>query len=274
MASIFDFDSADLFLQYELDQRKRRNEGYSLRAFARDLEMSASQLSEVLRGRASLSETMAASLAVRLKLKPAEKKYWFDLVLANHPRNEKIKSFAKDRLAQSRKTSRLKDIHEAQFRVLADWYHGAILEMLELKNFRMDPAWIAQELEIPISEAIDAILRLKKLNLIFEKDGRWQAHPEAYQTFSETPSAAIQKYHQQILRRSIESIQKDEILERRMQSMILAIPKKMLPQFDEKMRAFLQQCWEDASQGEKDDLYALSVQMVPVLRPSQRRRRL
>jgi uncharacterized protein (TIGR02147 family) len=264
MASIFEFESAEKFLLYELDLRKRRNEGYSLRAFARDLGVSASQLSEILRGRAGMSESMAVLLAEKMKLRAAEKKYWFDLVLSTTARNEKIKTLAMERLTKSRKLSRIKQIHEAQFRVVADWHHSAILEMLELKSFRMDPAWIAGELGIPVSETVDAILRLKKLNLIFETNGVWQAQPEAFQTFSETPSAAIQKYHQQILRKSMDSIENDALQDRQIQAMILAIPRALLPQFGEKMKGFLQECWEDLNGTEKDDLYALSIQMVPV----------
>jgi len=264
MANIFDFESADQFLLHELDARKRRNEGYSMRAYARDLGLSASRLSEILAGEAGMSEKMALLIAEKLKLKPTDKKFWLDLVLANAPRNEKIKSLAQKRLAEARKSTRLQEIKESQFRVIADWAHAAIMELMEVKGFRSEPAWIAAQLGISKSETIDAILRLKRLGLLVEKDGRWQAQPEAYHTFSATPSAAIQKFHRQILNKSLASLQDDGPDERQIQSMILAIPKKHLPLFGEKIKKFLSECWEEVEGSEKDDLYALGVQLVPV----------
>jgi uncharacterized protein (TIGR02147 family) len=266
MATIFDFKTVDQYLLHELDARKRRNESYSLRAFARDLGLSASRLSELLNGKAGMSEKMATTIAEKLKMKPTEKKYWLDLVLVCAPRNEKIKSLAKDRLEEARKFSRIREMKEAQFRVIADWYHSAILEMLELKDFRQDPAWIGSQLGVSTSETVDAIIRLKKLGLLVEKEGRWQAQPEAYHTFSNTPSSAIQKFHQQILNKSIASIQNDSLQDRQIQSMIAAIPRSQLPHFEEKIKVFLQECWEETNGQEKNDLYAFSVQIIPVRR--------
>lgn len=51
------------FLKRELNARKARNAAYSLRSFARDLEMPSSKLSEVLNSKCGLSQKSAEKLA-------------------------------------------------------------------------------------------------------------------------------------------------------------------------------------------------------------------
>lgn len=55
-----------LFLAGELASRKQRNPAYSLRAFARRLQMSPSFLSEVLKGKKAVSHSRAEQLRTML----------------------------------------------------------------------------------------------------------------------------------------------------------------------------------------------------------------
>lgn len=55
-----------LFLAEELASRKQRNPAYSLRAFARRLQMSPSFLSEVLKGKKAVSPSRAEALRMML----------------------------------------------------------------------------------------------------------------------------------------------------------------------------------------------------------------
>src|SRR5438270_13729730 len=61
-----------LHLQEELLRRCRSNPGYSLRAFARALQVNPASLSRMLRGERVISEEMKERLAIRLGLGPRE----------------------------------------------------------------------------------------------------------------------------------------------------------------------------------------------------------
>lgn len=63
---ISDHSSCRVILQQILTQRQHRNARYSLRAFARDLHVSPSFLSEVLNGKYGLSKHLANQIADRL----------------------------------------------------------------------------------------------------------------------------------------------------------------------------------------------------------------
>lgn len=264
MSSIFNFNSVSDFLAHELDRRKQKNQHYSLRAFSRDLGISASRLSEVLNSSAGLSESMALQIATRLKLKLVEKKYWLDLILANTARNPKVKSLALQRIETAKGSARIKEIKESEFCVIADWYHSAIIELTEMKGFQSDAVWISHQLGISFTTAEAAVDRLLKLKLLIKKDGRWLANSEALQTASEAPSLAIQKFHHQILTKTLDSLRNDKVTDRQMQSMIVAIPRSQIPLFNEKMKVFMQRFWEDIKDSEKDDLYSVSIQLCPV----------
>jgi hypothetical protein len=86
------------FLSSELSRRKQRNDSYSARAFARDLGLSPSRLSEVLSGEHGLSELSADRIAIRLKLKPIVRKFWKDLILASNSRNKQVRDLAAERV--------------------------------------------------------------------------------------------------------------------------------------------------------------------------------
>jgi len=61
------FDFRDV-LRRELQNRQQKNPAYSMRAFARDLDLSASGLSEVLSGKHSLSLRRAITVSKKLGL--------------------------------------------------------------------------------------------------------------------------------------------------------------------------------------------------------------
>ena len=130
--TLYDFDSVGDFLSHDLDRRKNKNQNYSMRAYARDLGLSVSTLSELLKGTTGMSEKSGFGVAEKLKLNPLEKKFFLDLILAHSARNKTVKELAQRRIQKAQKSNRLREIKEAQFRVMADWYHGAFLELQRL----------------------------------------------------------------------------------------------------------------------------------------------
>lgn len=63
-----------LHLQNELERKKNNNPNYSLRAFARDLDVEASLLSKILRGKAPLTSRMFERLATTLGVREEDYK--------------------------------------------------------------------------------------------------------------------------------------------------------------------------------------------------------
>lgn len=248
----------------EFSRRKQRNTSYSLRAFARDLRMSPSRLSEVLSGKEGLSEKSVDGIASTLTKKTVERGFIKDLVLAEFSRNEKVRAAAQERITEIRKAESFRRLKEDQFRVISDWYHAAILELVHLPEFQDDSRWIGKRLGIAASTAQSALVRLQNLGLLERIDGKWSARPEAYSAFSDMPSSAIRRFHMQIQTMHSESLREDPMHDRQFLSMILAVPRSRLDEFKSEMNKFATQFWQKIEHESKDDLYSLSLQLCPV----------
>lgn len=252
------------FLGDEFAKRKHRNKSYSLRAYARDLKISPSRLSEVLKGDHGISEESADKMADALRLSASQRKMWKDLILSQSARSGKVRELAQKRLDEAKKENSVRKIKEEQFRVISDWYHAAILELIDIPGFQSEPLWISEKLGISQSQAEDAIQRLLQLGLLTWQKNILKARPEAYATFTELPSAAVRKFHRQILGMHHESILQDPMNEREVMSMIMALPKSAMAEFGQEMKTLVTHFWEKYQEHEKEELYSISLQMCPV----------
>jgi uncharacterized protein (TIGR02147 family) len=237
---------------------------YSQRAFARDLDVSVSRVSELLNGNCGISLLTAQKMTTKLKLKPKESNFFLDIILSNTARNKQVRELARLRIEKIRSSKLLLELRVDQFKIISDWYHSAILEMTQLFDFNSNHHWIANKLGITAQQAKAAVDRLQNVGLIqIQKNGNWIVCPDAYETFSKS-SIEVKKFHTQILKKSLHSIEMDPTSDREMQVMILALPKSELTNFSAKMRDFLQECWESVSELPKDELYSFSIQLTPI----------
>ena len=159
-------DYRDL-LKTELLKRQKINPSYSLRAFARDLEIAGTQLSQVLLGKRGISAKSAQHIAKRLRLSPLKAEYFYQLVLSQQRKGELQKQLALKKLHRL-DTSRTKELEENQFKAVSDWKHFGCLELLKVKK-QLSPDALAQRLGGSFTEINEILKRLKSLGLIEKK---------------------------------------------------------------------------------------------------------
>lgn len=223
-------------LKRELEERCRRNPKYSLRSFARDLEMAPARLSDVLRARYGISPKAAVQIANKLGYGPCEAASFCDLVTSQHGRTPKSQEAARNRV-QARGTS-YQQLTQDAFHVIADWYHYAILELTLLDDFQSDLAWLGARLKISLNIVKPAIERLERLKLLEFKNSHWVATDNFTASTSDVPSAALKKFHQQVLERALTALYTQDVHERDFSSMVMAIDKADLPAAKEEIKAF------------------------------------
>ncbi len=253
-----------LKLHYEI--RNRKNRSYSLRAFARDLGLTSSRLTEVLQGKQGLSGKWAAQIADRLQLSHEEKQEFCDLVDAQHSRSILKRNLAQERLSQFNKIV-IKPLAEDAFRLIADWYHYAILELTYLKDFSSDSTWIAKKLKITKEEAEEAVMRLERLNLIIRTaDGSFKPSKHMTTTTDGVSSVAIRKFHDQIIQKALWSLHNQTVEQRNITNMMFAINKEDLPWAESVIRDFRRTFSKkiESNPLKKDSVYCLAIQLIPV----------
>lgn len=225
-------------LRREFDARIKANAKYSLRAFARDLKIAPSRLSEVLSGKQGLSRDKARGLARELKLSDKETEFFCDLVESQDARGRLTRDLARIRLRKHDIDQSFHSLGADSFQVVSDWYHFAILQLIGVKGFKNDPGWIAKALEITRSEAREALERLKRLGLIEEREGELKVLREYVSAGDGVPSSAIRKFHAQVLERAIGALETQTLEERYVSTVFIPIDRANLEAAGRWIRAF------------------------------------
>ncbi|MEZ4741665.1 MAG: TIGR02147 family protein [Bdellovibrionota bacterium] len=254
-------------LRGKLEERCQQNPRYSLRAFARDLKLSPSRLSEILSGKQGLSPNAAKKVSDSLGFNRDEKSYFCDLVASMHARSRQEREAAKLRL---KKFSHEDNVHQLKldaFRIISDWYHLAILELINLKWFKNDTRWIAKTLGITEIEAELAIERLIRVQLLVRKDDKLTPLKGPGLIPGGIPSDSIKKFHTQILERGKQAIATQGVDEREFGAAIIAVDKSKLKEAKEEIENFQHRiCRLMDESSNKDGLYCLAVQFYSLER--------
>lgn len=141
------------YLQSEFARRCSANGNYSLRSFAMQLEIDHSTLSQLLRGKRTLTEKMIRRLSERFRLSRNEVDAFvtYESLLTPEPTREviEIRRLVQDTLC-----------------LISNPYHLNILELVHLEEFRPDSHWIARVLDITVDEVNVALSRLVRLGLL------------------------------------------------------------------------------------------------------------
>lgn len=253
------------FLKAELDKRKERNPGYSLRAFARDLDVTVSRLSVVMNRKGSLSTKTAHHLAQQLQMNAVEKAYFLASVAADHPRSPQIRQQGELLLQKLSQQKKFKLLSEDVFKIILEWHHIAILELSETHTFRSDEKWIARRLNITVSDVKIAVQRLLRQKLIKIEKNKWVRTYENLSVESEIPSREMQHYHHQILTKAQNALDQCQREERDFSAAVFSFREDQIVEARAMIKEFRRNLMQKFEASEKKDrVYCLSLQLFPL----------
>lgn len=244
--------STDILMDH-FEKRKKRNQQYSLRAFAKGLDVSPSQLSQILSGKRKLSIKMAKQIADKLSLSPIEKENFLETL---NPNQQTLNSQAIN------DGGRLL-LKEDEFRLICDWEHFAILSLSELKENSFDSRWIARRLGIKISRAAEARDRLLRMGLIERRGHGFIQIAPPVMTTNDILSQSIQKSHLGNLELATERLKHVAIDKREYTSVTLATNPQKIAQAKTMIRNFKRKLTRFLEDSEKSEVYTLSIQLFP-----------
>ena len=259
------------YLEREFQFRQRRNAGYSLRAFARDLEMQPSKLSEVLRGLRGISKTMAVKIAARMKMSEKDAEAFVALIDVHQTKSSRTSKLAREKLQTLESMTQFEEINLERFKVISDWYHFAILELSETKQFRHDAKWIAKRLGLTIAQTQAALTRLLDFGLLEETaNGSLRQTKKNLATPSGIPSREIKEHHSQILKKAEEAVFEVSVPEREYSATTLAFAQDQMDEVRDEIKKFRRRLGKIIeSRQEKDRVYCLAIQFFPMDQNSQ-----
>lgn len=158
----------------EYQRRHGRNAHYSLRAFARDLGLSAPRLNEVLSGKKGLSATSALGVGRALELSSDELEGFLLSVEARHCRSQAGRKSAAEKLkVWGERREREPVLHTT----VVHWTTEAVQKLCERAGFRPTPESVASALGVPLYLASSPIRYLRRAGLL---PGQSSESPLAY----------------------------------------------------------------------------------------------
>ena len=234
-------------LRAALAERCEKNPQYSIRAFARASGISHTVLSLVLSGKRRLSKQATTKLADYLGLDPRHRQA----------------------LLQSREGSaadHFETLPLDSFEVISDWYHYAILSLLELPQAQFEARSISKQLGIPILNAKLAMERLQRLSLVEEiAPGQWRQSGKPLKVENTVSTAATKRFHKQLLERAAVSIDKDPIAVRDFSSMTFVLDPAQVEYARKRIRDFRRQLiGELENKGKPSAVFNFTLQLYPV----------
>lgn len=257
--SPLDFDDYRSYLAALFAFRRRRNPGYSLRSFARNLGLSASRLSEVLNSNQEISVGTAASVVQWIDLDPDETEHFLDLV--RDRRAEAVERAEIEQRAALRRSKRqLRILREEQLALISDWTPWALMELLSVYGGRLSEAALAQRLGLTPERIVTLVERLVALAYI-ERDGEYfrTLTPRSRST-EDIPSAVIQSYHDKMLDVAKSALKKQSVEQREFSNTVLTVDRRCLIEAKQFLRDFREQFVRTFAKPAQDDaeVYNLS----------------
>ncbi|MNL26258.1 hypothetical protein D3C87_1477750 [compost metagenome] len=252
------------YLQNELMERVKRRPHYSLRAFARDLEVSPAALSGFLNGRIQLSTARVSEISKKMKLSLSHVSHWLDLIEAKSGKTAKAKREAELRIQQRISKSK-KYIDPDLFEMISRWEALALLELLGFeKRFSTDE--MASYLGLKKTQVGTLLKTLLRLNLIYWNTDRWSPLEEDSFVGNDIPSEAIRHFHGQILKKAAKALKEQTLDQREFRSTIFSMRKKDLPQLKRDLNQFwIDQIAKYAMPNKNDAVYCFSTQLFDLL---------
>jgi uncharacterized protein (TIGR02147 family) len=249
-------------LRENLETRRRRNPAYSLRAMARDLGLSHSYVSLLMRGRRTPSFARLVSIGDRLGWK-----------------RDELTSMASVDVTRSQRRpagDRFKNQGRDQHKVLSDWYFLPILDLTTIEGFQPSARWISSQLGITLSETQAALRALTRLGLLRETSGKWEKTDRKLMFPSRKPMKSVRNYHRKMIKRGIEAMRStgaDAYSRRDITGITFAANPARLEAGKKKIQRFRRSLQAFLSQGSCTELYQLNVQLFPLTQSPKKKKR-
>ncbi len=247
------------YLQAILVHRCQINSQYSLRSFAKSLDISNSALSAMLNGKREITLKMIDRFSEKIGLTIEETAYFKEQAIKD--KNGKI---TEKELAEIE----YKEIANDVYKVMSDWYYLAILQLPHHKNFEPSISFVCRTFGLDKETATEAVERLQRLGLLKIYKDEWEDTTNRnitnMVTTSQVTSAAM-LYQKQLREKATEAIFQTDLKYRDHSSMVMAIRKKDIEEAKEKITRFRRSLTKYLERHKKgDEIYQLTISLFPL----------
>lgn len=243
-------------LSTNLNERKKVNSQYSIRAFANYLNLSSSSLSDILKAKRCIPLYKINDITDKLNLTEQEIKLF----------NDSIFQWKKDNKNRNKKEVNKPLILETELYedIIKSWIYPSIFVLSSFKDFELTPKNISLKLNIPLEQANQALDTLIDSGLLIEDENRIIQSNRLVETTTDVPSKAIQESHYEGLDIARKKLQETPIELRDFSSMTFLASKEKLPALKKAIQKFKQELVEIGEASSEQEVYRASIQLFPL----------
>lgn len=229
-------------LKDELARRCERNSRYSLRSFAKTLEVSPSLLSLVLNNKRKPSLKLINKLAKHFEWTQSD-----IFQLDNQTINQQTDS-----------------IDLKVFEKISTWLAYVILSLTRIQGFKSDFRWIATTLGVSIHEVKSSIAGLLDSGLLTFENNQWRANDHPIRINNKTSTSFTRSFQKQMLTKALDALDEYPLSMRDTSSITFVASKDKINEIKKEIRKFrLHIAKRFEIPGEADEVYNLTVQLTP-----------
>ncbi|MBO9667102.1 MAG: TIGR02147 family protein [Bdellovibrio sp.] len=258
-----------LLIASAFQKKQKKHPTYSLRALARDLKMSPSFLSGLMKGSKSIPLSRVRLLAEKLGMdETAEGILRRAIILKQLPEEQ-----AREIQKQSGKSgleflSGFQEQDLTNVHLFRHWYHIAILDLSTCTDFRSDVAWIAKRLGLKIAEVTQALSFLTSAGYLIEEKGRLVKAESLLRTPTLKSHEAIRNFHKQLMIKAIDEMvartSAEDFSQRWISGIMMAVEPSKVAEVKQRLNIALHEIAAFASEGPCTEVYQLGVQFFPL----------
>jgi len=251
-------------LKSEYQLRKNKNEQYSKTAFARDLGLHQSKLTQILNGSSGVSPARATEIAKRIEMPLEEEELFLTLVETEHARSPLVKQRAQKRLKLflDDDTSREKI---TALQILKKWTHIAVLNLLSQKK-ESSPETLANKLGVHVKDILDSLKLLEEVHLVSQNSKGFLSSAHKLISSFDLPSQLIKEHHKQYLKKAAEALESVSVEHREFISLSFKASPDDLPKMKTEIRKFIKNFDKKFAQTDspQTELYQTMLQLYPI----------
>lgn len=227
-----------------------------------------STINKVLRGQREPGPLLVDRLCDYFTFNKRESEYFNDLVaLAKEKDNTRNRIYIMERLKESHPNPNFRELNLDEFNCISKWYCYAIREMVKLKDFKEDFAWIASRLRFSVkhSEMEDALLSLLKLNLLSrDSEGKLFISNPSYQSSNDIASEALKQFHEGVIGLAKKSIREVPLEERHVIGYTICVSDAQIARAKQLIDQQFDRLSSNLETDSGDQIYQMNVQFFPL----------
>lgn len=244
-----------MLIKNDLSLKQRNNNQYSLRAYARDLGIHPSTLSQILNGNRPLPFKDSATVIRNLNLNPRDRTLFMESLMRKKTQLDAIKIDDLDQRFM---------LDESYYKIIAEWEHYAILDLFDLADFYPTIEGITSKLDITTNRAQVVLNNLLHAGLLKEENDKLVKVHSDVRTTEDISNAALKESHIETMEMGKNKIKEIEVELRDFSATTVAIDLDKLPEAKTIIREFRQKMSALLRDGHKTDVYQLAIQFYPL----------